>query len=540
MAEFVLPILDQLRSELSYLPERRRRETVVRLEALLAEIEPTRQYTFEAIHQRITLYPPAENGSLRMMGDELLHDLHYVLEHLSGTFNVPAESLGEPVYTLEQVADMLDVSPSMVRQWRHSGLIVKRYRFGDEKESGVRESELIRFLKLRAKAGGLTTRLRLPCKTTREALCLQAEKLVRKRRMPLCILVDALAARHHLPREAVLLTLRERDKASPYDVLFPDLVHPLTRGQKWEIHEACLAGESVESLMERFDRSRVEILRVVRQVKARQILDTVSGYMPNPLYEHPNVEEIILGPNDQALPLCELAMPDFVADLTPDELLNAKQEFDLFRRYNYLKYCVAELHDSLPPSRVTAAVVEQAYCLRDAAVAVRNVIMERNARLVIRVAHRHSGRYIDINELISDGTISLMRAIEKFDYNRGTRFSTYATWALMKNFAKTVPEGNYRRERYATGQEKLLETLTAQSFDEEREAVAAAEREAAVLRAIDKLSDREREIIISHFGLTDRNPATLAQIGKRMHITRERVRQIERRALDKIKNMFSS
>ena len=538
MAQFSLPVLDQLRSELSYLPEKRRRDIVDRLEGLLAEVEPERKYTFQAIHERITLYPPQENGSLPMLGVELLHDLHYMLEHLSGTFRVFAEDLDEPVYRLDEVADMLDMPPFLIREWRHSGLIVKRYWFGSEKESGVRESELTRYLNLRAEAGGRTPGLRLPGGHTRERMCLQAEKLLRERPLPLCEVVEILGKRHHVPRKAVLLALRERDLANPNAMLFPNLVSPLTREQTWEIHEARLAGESLASLMERFGRSRVEILRVARQVTARQIIDTISGHVFNVVFEHPRADEIILGMDGSGTD--DIRLPRSVEELEPNGLLTREQEHDLFRRYNYLKYRTAELSGSLPPSRITAAVVERIRRLRDAAVAVRNVLIERNTRLVFRVAHRHAdSSYIDIADLISDGTISLMRAIERFDFARGTRFSTYATWALMKNYAKTVPETHIQQERFATGQEELIETLTALSGDEEREAAAASRREAAVLRALDKLSDRERNIIEAHFGLAEDKPATLAQIGERMHITRERVRQIERRALDKIRNMFT-
>ena len=538
MAEFIIPVVDQLRSELSYLPEKRRRDVVARLEATLAEIQPERSYTFGAIHKRITQYEPSENASLPVLGTELLHDLGYMLEHLSGTFNVAADQVGQPVYRLEQVSDMLDVPPATVRQWRHEGLIVRRYLFGAEKASGVREGELIRFLTARAEAASHSSDLRLPDADTKARLGLQAERRIEKRRPPLCVLVDELAAKHHLPREAVLLALRERDQAHPTRALFPGLAAPLTPEQKWEIHEARLAGESLQSLMERFDRDRTTILRIVRRVTAKQILGTVEGYVHHPLFDHPNAQQLILGIEGPLGPSGEAALPAFVATLAGNEHFTAEQELDLFRRYNYLKWRIVQICDATPPSMITGAVVEQVRRLRDMAVALRNVILEHNVGLVLRVAHRHAGRLADISELASDGSISLMRALEKFDFARGNRFSTYATWALMKNFAKTVPEENYRRERYATGQEEILETAAALSPDDEHEADAAALRQAAVLRALDKLSGRERAIIESHFGLGEAEPLSLSEIGEQLHITRERVRQIEQRALSKIRGMF--
>jgi len=392
MAKFILPVIDQFRSELSYLPAGRRREAVERLERLLSEIDAGRTYTFGALHKLITQYAPAENATLPLKGSELLHDLGYVLEHLSGTFHVDASEAGEAVLRLEQVTDMLDVPPFELRQWRHEGLIVKRYVFGDEKQSGVCESELVRFLEARSRAASRSSHLRLPDAGTKRRLWVRCERTMRPRRPALCRLTDELSARYHLPREAVLLALRERDLAHPNDMLHPDLVYPLTPEQKWEIHESRLAGESLASLMERFDRDRITTLRIIRQVKATQILQTVEGYIGNPLYDHPRAEELILGWKGPGQPPREAVVPSFVEEMGRNDLLTAQQELDLFRRYNFLKHRIAQLYGSTPPSLITGAVVQRIRSLRDVAVTLRNVIIERNLRLVLRVAHRHAGR----------------------------------------------------------------------------------------------------------------------------------------------------
>ena len=78
--------------------------------------------------------------------------------------------------------------------------------------------------------------------------------------------------------------------------------------------------------------------------------------------------------------------------------------------------------------------------LYDQAVTVKNQIVRANLRLVVSIAKRHVGPTDNFFELVSDGNMSLIRAAEKFDYARGNKFSTYASWAIMKNFARTIPD----------------------------------------------------------------------------------------------------
>ena len=77
--------------------------------------------------------------------------------------------------------------------------------------------------------------------------------------------------------------------------------------------------------------------------------------------------------------------------------------------------------------------------LYEESVATKNQIISANLRLVVSIAKRYVGPAEDFFELVSDGNLSLIRAVEKFDVSRGNRFSTYATWAIMKNFARTIP-----------------------------------------------------------------------------------------------------
>ena len=78
-------------------------------------------------------------------------------------------------------------------------------------------------------------------------------------------------------------------------------------------------------------------------------------------------------------------------------------------------------------------------------------------RLVVSIAKRHAGQTENFFELLSDGNMSLIRAVEKFDFSRGNKFSTYASWAIMKNFARSIPDEKHHRERYVTGHEEVFD-----------------------------------------------------------------------------------
>ena len=127
--------------------------------------------------------------------------------------------------------------------------------------------------------------------------------------------------------------------------------------------------------------------------------------------------------------------------------------------------------------------------------------------------------------------MSLIRAVEKFDYSRGNKFSTYASWAIMKNFARTIPEENYRRDRFVTGHEEMFEAAADNRTDEHEYESALKRMQEAVKGMLGRLDDRERRIIISRFGLGGASEQTLEQLGRELGITKERVRQIESRGV---------
>ena len=122
-------------------------------------------------------------------------------------------------------------------------------------------------------------------------------------------------------------------------------------------------------------------------------------------------------------------------------------------------------------------LVEKLY---DEAVATKNQIIRANLRLVVSIAKRHVGPAENFFELVSDGNMSLMRAVEKFDFARGYKFSTYASWAIMKNFARTIPDEHRHRDRFRTSQAEMFAATEDDRSDQFEQEASQTQREAQV------------------------------------------------------------
>src|SRR5207248_2106135 len=129
-------------------------------------------------------------------------------------------------------------------------------------------------------------------------------------------------------------------------------------------------------------------------------------------------------------------------------------------------------------------------------------------------------------------------AVEKFDFGRGFKFSTYASWAIIKNFARSIPDDKHRRERFLTGHEEVFD-IAPDSRSDEYEMLATQERAThTVNRLLEYLEPRERDIIRMRAGLDNHAKGmTLEEIGQQFNITKERVRQLNARAMKKMRDL---
>src|SRR5436309_8203327 len=238
--------------------------------------------------------------------------------------------------------------------------------------------------------------------------------------------------------------------------------------------------------------------------------------MPHPSFEHPAAREEILGEMPEPADgkparrtKAPKGLPPYLASLYEVPLLSREQEAHLFRKMNYLKFRANQLRERIDPTRARTADLDEIERLQEEALAVKNQIIRANLRLVVSIAKKHLGPSNNFFELVSDGNMSLIRAVEKFDYARGNKFSTYASWAIMRNYARTIPEENYRRDRFVTGHEEMFEAAADNRTDEHEYENTQKRMQDAVKGMLGRLDDRERRTIVSRYGLNGSPQQTL-------------------------------
>jgi len=312
---------------------------------------------------------------------------------------------------------------------------------------------------------------------------------------------------------------------------------------KQEIDRLYRRGISADVLAARFNQSRARVERVITELRAKRICEHTLDFMLDPSFETPAIEAEILAPLPE--PAAGKArrskppegLPPYLASLYDVPLLTRDQEAHLFRKMNYLKYRANKLREAIDPARVKPAVLDEIEQFQEEALAVKNQIIRANLRLVVSIAKKHLGPANNFFELVSDGNMSLIRAVEKFDYARGNKFSTYASWAIMRNYIRSIPEEKHRRDRFVTGHEEMFEAAADHRTDEHEYEAAQRRTREAVQGLLGRLSDRERRVLTSRFGLEGTVAHTLEQLGQELGVTKERVRQIESRAQEKLRKI---
>lgn len=228
-----------------------------------------------------------------------------------------------------------------------------------------------------------------------------------------------------------------------------------------------------------------------------------------------------------------------VAQLCRAPLLSREREIALFTQMNALKFEAARLRRRLASnssqSRRLVSEIERLLAEADAA---RNQIVKANLRLVVANAKRYVNRSNPFDELISEASSSLIRAVEKFDVSLGNRFSTYATRAIRNNLFHYVTDRQRQRQRYPIADDEVIGALCdhrANALAMERQWLA---RRGAVREILGRLESPLREVIVARFGLRpDGQARTLKEVARGMGVSRERVRQIEARALRQLRRI---
>ena len=283
---------------------------------------------------------------------------------------------------------------------------------------------------------------------------------------------------------------------------------------------------------------------------------------------------------------------DYLKQIGKVPLLNAEMEVELAKRIEAGLFSEEKLAKG---GKISAKVLEELEWIAEDGRRAKNHLLEANLRLVVSLAKRYTGRGMLFLDLIQEGNLGLIRAVEKFDYTKGYKFSTYATWWIrqaitraMADQARTIripvhmvevinklarvqrqmlqdlgreptpeelakeldmtPEKVIEVQKY--GREPIsLHTPLGEDGDsefgdliEDSEAIVPADAVSFTLlqeqlhAVLDTLSEREAGVVSMRFGLTDGQPKTLDEIGKVYGVTRERIRQIESKTMSKLRH----
>jgi len=543
-SDYINPAIRQLRDQqVRFAPREKKIEQVNLAEKLLSELDPRRTYSYEYVCYRITRFRPDAYPDLRLTGKEARHDLRLFVEDVSDAANVPVDAAGERVLTVEELASRFNVSTKTISRWRRQGLVSRRFVMDGRKRVGFLQSSVERFVETnreRVRRGSQFSQLTGEEKDT---IVERARRMAHAGGCPAEV-TKRLARKTGRSAEAIRYTLKQHDQENPTLAVFPNSHGPLRQSTKHQIYQRHKRGESVEALAKRFCRTRTSVYRIIAEMRARNILDLPLDYIENeefPRVRQTKRERELLGPmpaSEQTVKKARLpsGLPPYLASLYEVPLLTREQEAHLFRKMNYLKYKASKIRERLDPARPKSGLMDQIGRLYEEAVATKNQIIRANLRLVVSIAKRHVGPMDNFFELVSDGNMSLMRAVEKFDFARGNKFSTYASWAIMKNFARTIPDEHRQRDRFRTSHGEMFATTEDDRSDQFEQESAQLQREAQVERILDRLDEREQKIIVRRFGLRrGQEPLTLKEVGAELGVTKERIRQIEARALSKLR-----
>jgi RNA polymerase primary sigma factor/RNA polymerase sigma factor len=539
--EYNSSTMKQLRDQqVRFAPRDKKLEQMDRAEQLIIEIDPGRVYSCDYLCFRITKFRPEQSPNLTVSGTEARHDLRLFVEDVSDSADIRVEDVGEPVHTVEQLGKMLNVSTKTISRWREQGLVSRRFIFDGRKRVGFLHSSVERFVNRnldRVKRGKRFSQL---TEQERDEIVDRARRLARAGGN-LSEITRQVANQMNRSVETIRYTLKQFDKKHPNLAIFPNHSGPLRDEAKQQIYQQYRRDEPIEAIAKQYNRARSAVYRVVNEVRATRIDELPLEFMYNEEFEGRNAGKRILTPmpptekvQRKTKPLADL--PHYLASLYDMPLLAREQEYHLFRKFNFLKFQASKLREQLTSKRPKTKIMGEIEPLYEQIVETKNIIVQSNLRLVVSIAKRHVSATDDFFTLVSDGNMSLIRAVEKFDYSRGNKFSTYASWAIMKNFARTIPDEFKYRDRFRTSQEDLFgarEDRRSDQLELERDQQL---RTAQVNRILACLDDREQQIIVSRYGLDySHEPQTLKQVGLEMGVTKERVRQIEARALNKLR-----
>ena len=280
--------------------------------------------------------------------------------------------------------------------------------------------------------------------------------------------------------------------------------------------------------------------------QVEQLLAADFSYMDSPVFRKKNIErELFEQENEPELPPTRWYQPtatELEDGLTNSpKLMSASEEKLMFLRFNYAKRKLGKLKAQVAADGLTRELADQVLEWHRRFEHFREYLVRTNLALVLAMAKRTRLGHVDFAEVVSEGNMALLRAVDKFNVERGFKFSTYACRAILKAFSRTSLKASRHRTRFPVEFEPDLEK--SDWSDRRRETIEAEcvdELKSIVDRNLADLSSVEQTVIRRRFNWQEQEatPLTLEEVGQIIGVTKERVRQIQNKALAKIRQVM--
>jgi RNA polymerase primary sigma factor len=547
--------LAQLLMQLRFTPEKKRRKQLDAAEKLFTIIDKKKEYPYEFVCFRITGFQPKSDFESELIkGDELLEDLRIFISKLSGKLASPVTQQDQKIYSIEELAKNLGVSTKTIYRWRKHGLVARKYIFDDGiKRFGLLQSAVDEFLAAHPDLAGKARNFSRLTSRQKQQIIKQAIKLAAGTNLSRYQIIDKISDKTGKCHETIRYTLLSYENANPGRAIFKKSTGVIGPAQAAEIYRLYKQGSNIKELMKRFDRNRSSIYRIINRRRAKAILAKKIEFIASDefLEQDANSFEVhrsascvnsLHAAHSTQNELTGSSLSEYLHTLRDTPVLNREEEVELFRRYNYLKFLASHSRAGIRLSKVSGRMISQIESYLARAEEIKRRIIEANLRLVVNVARKHTLSGANLLDLVSEGNISLMNAVEKFDYSRGFRFSTFASWAIAKDYAHKIPD---QIGRLGKSGKASLASIHREMRTEDAADFAAIERAHQSLTQVIKnnLTEQEQYVITNRFGLVGppikKQTKTLAQIGEELNLSKERIRQIELLALQKLRQSLS-
>lgn len=523
------PLRELADQQVRFVPREKKIIQALHAENLYQELLDTQLYSYRFVCAGITDFKAERYAGLMLEGKKIKHDLLLLIEDLFDSANAAADEFTEKVWTIPELCRRFNVSNKTISRWREQGLTARIFRFGAKKQVGFFDHSVEHFVQHHSIQVARSGQFRQLTAQEKRTIVAAARRSADTKPSN-----TAQRLARHLGRstEAVRYTLKHFDEQNPDTAVF-DRRRSLNRSEQEQIAEAYRNGTPVKTLTQTFHRTRSSIYRIVHSIRAKRIADLPLRCIEEPDFALNTTSNTASNTTSNTASNLTPDAPVFVEEPAGTAAAALDERF-LFRRMNLLKFKAAALRKTLDRVQPAVGVMEQIETLYTEALSVKNEIVASHLPLVVSAAKRHAGQAAELADLISDGNLILLQAVETFDYRRGNRFSTYLTWAISRKFAQAISTQRRFRSRFVPDDAEQLANApdkeSGVSFDDD----VLQEHRRQVGLLLNMLEERERNIIEKRFGLDGSDtPSGRKRVGAEVGLTAERVRQIEKAVMEK-------